>query len=261
MSEATEVAPGLRAQQHDGVHTWWLSNEARRNAVSPAALSWISQRCPELRGAVVVLRGAGGKAFCAGFDLNALAQPSAAGTLPDAPLIEATHAMREADATFVAVLDGYAIGAGVELACACDLRLGRHGIFFAIPAAELAVVYHAAGLANIRAVFGAAIVRRLVLLGERVSAEDALAAGALVRLVEPEALEDAVTDVLDRLRRAAPLSTRGNRDLLRSLERGTIADAARAEHEARRHAAYDSEDHREARLARAQGRAPRFRGR
>lgn len=262
MSALEEVAPGLRAEVgDDGVHTWWLCNDKRRNAVSPGALQWIAQRCAELRGEIVVLRGAGGRAFCAGFDLTALVAPPTESTLPDAPLIAATSAMRDADATFVAMLDGYAIGAGVELACACDLRLARRGIFFAVPAAELAVVYHATGLANIRAVFGPAGVRRLVLLGERLDAEDAWSAGALVRLTDPDDLDEALRDVLDRLRRAAPHSTRGNRDLLRALDRGTIPDATRAEHEARRRAAYVSEDHHEARRARIEGRPPRFRGR
>ncbi|MCA9651436.1 MAG: enoyl-CoA hydratase/isomerase family protein [Myxococcales bacterium] len=261
MSEAVEVAPGLRETKDDGVHTWWLCNEKRRNAVSPGALRWMAARGPELRGEIVVLRGTGGHAFCAGFDLSALAEPPPPGAMPDAPLIACTTAMRDADATFVAVLDGYAIGAGVELACACDLRIARRGIFFAIPAAELAVVYHATGLASVRAVLGPAGVRRLVLLGERLPAEDAWSAGALVRLVDADALEDAVTDVIERLRRAAPGSTRGNRDLLRALDRGNIPDAVRAEHELRRRAAYASEDHQEARRARIEGRAPRFRGR
>lgn len=261
MTAADEVAPGLRVQTEDRVLTWWLSNEARRNAITPGALRWIAERCPELRGEIVILRGTGGRAFCAGFDLTALAKPPPPGVLPDAPLIAATTAMRDADATFVAVLDGYAIGAGVELACACDLRLARRGIFFAIPAAELAVVYHAAGLANVRSVFGAAGARRLVLLGERLDAEDAWSAGALVRLVDADGLEDAVADVLERLRRGAPGSIRGNRDLLRALDRGSIPDAARAEHERRRTAAYASEDHSEARRARVEGRPPRFRGR
>jgi enoyl-CoA hydratase/carnithine racemase len=171
--------------------------------------------------------------------------------------------MHRADATFVAALDGYAIGAGVELCCACDLRVCVRGAYFAVPvpAAELGVVYHAAGLVSVRAAFGSAGARRLLLLGERLSAEEALAAGALVRLCGPEAFEAVLTDVLERLRRAAPLSLRGNRDLLRRLDPGPPPAETLDEHEARRRAAYASEDHHEARSARQAGRVPRFRGR
>jgi enoyl-CoA hydratase/carnithine racemase len=265
---AAEVAPGLRVELGDGgTQTWWLCNVARRNAVSPAALQWIAARAPGLAGEIVVLRGAGGQAFCAGFDLTALIAGTATregdddGALPDASLIAATTAMRHADATFVAALDGYAIGAGVELACACDLRLCRRGVFFAIPAAELGLVYHATGLTYFREAFGPAGVRRLLLLGDRLDADDAWSAGALVRLVEADAFEAALHDVLERLRRAAPLSVRGHRDLLRGLERGPLTAEGRQEHEAKRRAAYASEDHHEARRARQEGRPPRFRGR
>jgi enoyl-CoA hydratase/carnithine racemase len=283
LAEHGEVALGLRVTQDDErVQTWWLCNEARRNAVTPAALRWIAARAPGLAGEIVVLRGAGAqseaggstsaskpapaKAFCAGFDLTALIGASASADagddeLPDASLVAATAAMHRADATFVAALDGYAIGAGVELACACDLRLCVRGAFFAVPAAELGVVYHAAGLAALREAFGPAGARRLLVLGERLSAEDAWSAGALVRLCEPEAFEAELADVLGRLRRAAPLSLRGNRDLLRRLDHGPLPSDALQEHEARRRAAYASEDHHEARSARQEGRTPRFRGR
>lgn len=277
-----EVAPGLRvAIEDDRVQTWWLCNEARRNAISPAALQWIAARATGLAGEIVVLRGSSGpaiagtpspsslptKAFCAGFDLTALVDaplPSATtdpSALPDATLIAATAAMHRANATFVAALDGYAIGAGVELACACDLRVCARGMFFAVPAAELGVVYHAAGLVAVREAFGPTGARRLLMLGERLSAEDAWSAGALVRLCEPEAFEATLADVLDRLRRAAPLSLRGNRDLLRRLDHGPLPAEAHHEHEERRRDAYASDDHREARQARREGRAPRFRGR
>lgn len=263
MTAPTQVAPGLRCSGDDDwpVETWWLDNPKRRNAVTPEALSWIAERCATLRGQTVVLRGTGPDAFCAGFDLTALAKPPPPGTFVDAPLCEATGAMRVADATFVAALSGYAIGAGVELACACDLRVARRGMFFAIPAAELGVVYHADGVATMRAVFGPAVLRRLVLLGDRVSAEDANVAGALVRCVEAEGFEDALADVVDRLRRGAPLSIAGNRDLLRTLDRGPLTPAGRSEHDDRRREAYASEDHREARAARVERRPPKFTGR
>ncbi len=262
---ATEVAAGLRVDARDDrVQTWWLCNEARRNAVSPDALRWIATRAATLNREVIVLRGAGGRSFCAGFDLTALATMSeseSGAALPDHTLIQATAAMRRADATFIAALQGYAIGAGVELACACDLRLAERGIWMAIPAAELGVVYHAAGLANMRAVFGPAGTRRLLLLGDRLETEDINAAGALVRLVEPGEMDATLDEVLHRVCRAAPLATQGQRDLLRQLDAGPLDDAAIEQHEARRRAAYASEDHDEARQARAQGRPPRFRGR
>ncbi|MEM9460914.1 MAG: enoyl-CoA hydratase/isomerase family protein [Myxococcota bacterium] len=263
-ADAPEVASGLRVQTgSDGVQTWWLCNEARRNAVSPEALRWIAERSATLRAEIVVLRGAGDRVFCAGFDLSALSEaldrdPRA---LPDQSLIAATLAMHQADATFIAAIEGHAIGAGVELACACDLRLCRRDVFFAVPAAELGVVYHADGLTHIREVFGPAGVRRLLLLGDRIDAEDAWSAGALVRLCEPDQFETTLADMRTRLQAAAPLSLRGNRTLLRALDRGPLTADERARHDARRRDAYASEDLQEAGRARRERRSPQFKGR
>ncbi len=64
---------GIREYQPaPGVLTWELCNVARRNAVSPAALRFMSARCAKLDDQVVILRGAGEQAFCSGFDLRAL---------------------------------------------------------------------------------------------------------------------------------------------------------------------------------------------
>lgn len=250
--------------QGSRIERWTLDLPERKNALTRDALKFIAERSRSLRGQIVLLEGAGQEAFCAGFDLSALQGPPAKGPaapLPDAALVEATSAMRGADATFVAAIGGYAIGAGVELACACDVRIAHRKVWFQVPAARLGVVYHAAGLANLRAVFGAAGATRLLLLGERLTADDAHANGALVALAEPETFPDMITQTLDRLLRAAPLSLRGNRNLLRTLAAPQLGSAARVAHEQARREAYASEDHQEARSAVEQRRRPDFKGR
>ena len=266
------VADGLREDRQEGqgadgrVITWTLDAPARKNAVTPDALDYMRQACATLRGETVVLRGAGSEAFCAGFDLTALAQagpPPGDATddaLPDAPLIAATDAMRVADATFVAAIGGYAIGAGVELLCACDLRIAADSVWFQVPAARLGVVYHADGLARIRAVFGEAGAGALLLLGRRLSATGAQATGALLDVVAPEGLDDAVADVIAAISRAAPQSVQGNRTMLRVLSDAALSPEARRGHAAARRQAYASADHREARRAVAEGRRPKFTG-
>jgi len=264
------VADGLTAHHEDGVITWTLDAPSRRNAVNPEALAYIAAQCPKLTNEVVVLRGAGDEAFCAGFDLRALGGPTPPATvdsaaahasLPDAVLFAATRAMRQSEATLVAAIGGYAIGAGVELACACDLRIATHSTWFKIPAARLGVVYHAAGLATIRDVFGGAGAAQLLMLGRRIEAAAVLRTGGLIDVVAEEDLDSAVAAVIKDLRAAAPLSLSGNRRLLRALGDKTLDDKTLAEHSAARVAAYASEDHREARTAVAERRSPRFTGR
>lgn len=262
----TLVADGLREQADGRVITWTLDAPARKNAINPAALEHIRTRCDALRGQTVVLAAAGADAFCAGFDLTALAEagppkPDATDDdLIDAPLIAATDAMRRADATFVAAVSGYAIGAGVELVCACDLRIASEAAWFQIPAARLGVVYHADGLARIRAVFGEAGAAALLLLGRRLSAAQARTTGALLDVVPATSFDDTVADVVAALGKGAPQSIAGNRTLLRALSDAALSPAVRQAHADARRRAYGSADHREARTAVAEGRRPKFTG-
>ncbi len=229
---------GVREQEIEpGVLTWVLDNPARRNAIAPPVFDWIARRCPELRGEVVILRGAGDRAFCAGFDLTALAELRARGDAqPDGVLIRATAAMHEADASFIAALNGYVIGAGVELVAASDFRLACPAASLRVPAGKLGVVYHAAGLARIHAAFGSTVARRLVLAGEQVAIADAGA--SLVAIVELERLDAEALALARRIRELAAHSVAGNRRLLRALDRAATlpADLLEAHEQARREA-------------------------
>lgn len=228
---------GLREESRDGALWWTLDKPERRNAVGPDALRWIARRCATLCGETVVLRGAGDTAFCAGFDLTAL-RPTAEGHPPDAPLAEATAAMEAADATFIAAINGFAIGAGLELVCACDLRIATEDAWFAIPAAKLGVVYHAAGLRRLHAVLGPAVLRRLLLLGERVNADALAEAGALTHLVASTSLSATIETTVAAAGRGAPLSLRAHRSFLRALQRGETSAQLLEQHRAARTEAY-----------------------
>ncbi|MEZ4452059.1 MAG: enoyl-CoA hydratase/isomerase family protein [Nannocystaceae bacterium] len=216
--------PVLEATLAPGLLRWTLSNPARRNAVDPEMLGWIEARSRALSGEVVLLTGEGQSAFSAGFDLHSLRrlQAERPGVAPDQPLIDASTAIQAADATFVAALNGYAIGAGVELAAACDLRIARSGVTFQVPAGKLGVVYHAAGIRRFHAVFGPALTRRLLLAGEAITAEEALSAGALAAVVEADALDEAAVALCGRLSAGDPRSLRAHRDLLRAIERTAV---------------------------------------
>lgn len=246
-----------------GLLRWTLDHPRKRNAVTPQMLAWLERRAGELRGEVVIITGEGDTSFCAGFDLDALPQQDsgALALAPDAPLFTASDALRRADATLVAVLHGHVYGAGVQLACSCDLRVARFDARFVIPAARLGVVYHAEGIALLERCFGLALTQRLLLLGETISADEALRAGAIHGVHSAADLEGAVMAIADKLRAGAPQSLRAHRDRLRALAAGlpfTSADA-RSYDDARR-AAYLSEDHREGRLATRERRPPRFTG-
>ncbi len=223
---------------------WTLSNPPRRNALDPEMLVWIRERANCLKGQVVLLTGAGDRVFSAGFDLKALPRLAAAhpGTPPDQLLLDASAAMTGADATFIALLQGIVIGAGVELACACDFRIAHPGVTFMVPASKLGVVYHAAGLIRFHAVFGPALARRLLLVGDTVSAEQALAAGALVEIVDTQDLSDTGVDLGHRLLAGATHSLRAHRDFFRAIEGQDLPAKLLQAHQALRVRTYAAAD-------------------
>lgn len=230
---------GIREQTLEpGVLAWVIDNPARRNAIAPPVFAWITSRCAELCGEVVILRGAGDRAFSAGFDLTALAELDlhSQSEPPDDVLIRATAAMQEADATFIAALNGYVIGAGVELVATCDFRIACPAASLRVPAARLGVIYHAAGLARIHAAFGSTVVRRLFLADEQVPITDVRA--SLAHLVELEQLDEQALTLARRIRELSPHSVAGNRRLLRAIDRATAlpADLLETHEQARREA-------------------------
>jgi enoyl-CoA hydratase/carnithine racemase len=231
---------GLREELLEpGVLRWVFDNPARRNAVSPSMLEWIAARCPSLAGEVVIIRGEGDRAFTAGFDLTALAEQNREHSYPpDGVLIRATTAIGCANATFIAALNGYVIGAGVELSACCDFRVACTGASLRVPAGKLGVIYHAQGLMRIHASFGAAVAKRLLLAGEKVEIADARA--SLVSLVEYPQLDDEALALARRIREQSPRSVAGNRAILRALElAGALPDELLAAHETARREAYE----------------------
>ncbi len=251
-----------------GLLRWTLSHPAKRNALSPDMLAWLQRRAAALSGEVVLLAGEGEPSFCAGFDLDALPEDPVAKNMseaPDAALIAATAALRRADATFIAVLHGPIFGAGVELACCCDLRLARDDTRFTVPAARLGVVYHPAGVDLLQRCLGLALTQRLLLLGDTLDAAELLQAGGVHGVHAATELDDVVQRTAERLLSGSPASIRAHRDRLRGPSRHADADADAhadaASYEAARRAAYHSDDYREGRAAARERRPARFTGR
>ena len=181
------------------IATVWVDHRARLNVVGPDLLDALSAaiaeagRRPGLR--VLVLRGAGGRAFIGGADINVMAGLTAATA---APFIRRIHAccdaLRSLDVPTVAVIEGWALGAGLEIAAACDLRIARDDSRFGMPEVRVGIpsVVEAALLPHL---IGWGRTRWLVLTGDVIGTEEAAAWG----LVEAVATAEALPAALDRL--------------------------------------------------------------
>jgi enoyl-CoA hydratase len=249
----------LRRERQGDVVILTLDRPQKRNALDPELCDDLAAGLADaVRAAAraVVLTGAGDRAFCAGFDLQAL-QPG--GEHAFDALIDAVVAC---PLPIVAALQGAAFGGGCELAATCDLRVAHEGVELAMPPARLGIVYAARGLARFSALVGESRARQLFLLARTIDARTAFAWGLVDELVAPEDVGARALALATEMAALAPLAVQGMRRTFEILlrQRTAFAPEEAAEVEKLRQDAVDSADLREALQAFGERRAPVFRG-
>jgi enoyl-CoA hydratase/carnithine racemase len=241
-----------------------LSHPARRNALDPGAIDQLAQavRGAESEGVrCLIVRGEGSAAFCAGYDLNALAQIGPTGELPDEVLEETLDALSASPIPSLALVHGPAFGAGCDLACACDFRIGSAQATFCMPPARLGVVYAASGISRVSAIVGPARAKRMFFTGAAIPPGVAFDWGLLDELHDlPEAADEAAMTLARQIAQMAPLAVHGMKRTFAALAGKPLSsETAHALRELRR-TAYRSEDATEGRNAFLEKRPPVFKG-
>lgn len=177
---------------------------------------------------VVVFRGVGGKAFVSGTDISGFAKfTSGADGIEYENRIDAC--MRTLDAipaTTIAVVDGWCVGGGLNIASACDFRLATLEARFGSPIGRtLGNCLSSLSVARIGAAIGVAVSKRMLLLGEVIPAEEMMASGFLLDIVEREKLDGRVDALCKRAAENAPLTTRACKEVLRRMTLERLPDA------------------------------------
>jgi enoyl-CoA hydratase/carnithine racemase len=167
---------------------------------------------------VAVFRGAGGKAFVAGTDIAQFRDFKSAedGVRYEREMEACLAAVETLPVPTLAVVEGWAIGGGLAIATMCDLRIATPGSRFGVPIARtLGNCLSVANNALIAAAFGVARAKRMLLLAENLTAEEALTAGFLMDIVAPENLDARVAELCARLAGNAPLTMRATKEAIR----------------------------------------------
>jgi len=250
-----------------GAIGWIVFNQPqKRNAINgamwrgiPAAMKQFDAdtdvRC-------VAFRGAGSEAFSAGADISEFQKIRAerqSVSQYDGLLDEVLHSIQDSRKPSLAMIHGFCMGGGLEVALACDLRYCGKSAQFAIPAAKLGLAYNVEGHKRLLETVGHARAREIMFLGGRYDAAQGLAMGLVHRVVADAQLEELVNSVLKILCENAPLAIANSKTIIEEYVKATglpdqkVMDAA-IDRAAR------SADYEEGRKAFMEKRKPRFEG-
>lgn len=178
---------------------------------------------------VVVFRGIGGKAFVSGTDIAGFAgfTDGADGISYEKRMDASLRTLDAIPATTVAVVEGWCVGGGLNIASACDFRIATPEARFGSPIGRtLGNCLSTLSVARIGAAIGVAMAKRMVLLGEIVTADALVANGFLLDVVARDALEARVDALCERASENAPLTTRACKEVMRRLTLDDLPDAA-----------------------------------
>lgn len=219
--EETQGAGGrlLVDEPVPGVARLRISNPQRRGALDHPILDSFASVLPTLEARCLLITG-DADIFSAGYDLGNLEGKmlaEEADRLVAHPFAAALDAIESYPYPTVAALNGHAIGGGLELALACDLRIAAEPVSLGMPPAKLGLVYSHTGIRKFIDAIGAARTRELFLVGRRVDAHTAMAWGLVNYVVSPERLEEDSLELAQEIAANAPIAQRGNKRVIRAV--------------------------------------------
>jgi enoyl-CoA hydratase len=251
----------LALEDDGGVAVLTVDRPETRNALDTETVAEMHRALDEVRAArarVLIVIGAGDKAFVSGADVRAIQARGRNDALAsiNSRLMAAveTH-----EAVTIAAVNGYALGGGCELALACDLRIAAENAVFGLPEPSLGIIPGAGGTQRLPRVVGLGRAKEMVLTGARWDARQALAYGLVSEVVPLAGLLPAARAMADRVLALGPLALRLAKAALNASAQMPLAAGLAFESTAQA-ITYDSADKAEGTAAFLEKRTPRFTG-
>ena len=257
----------MLASSQDGVGVVTFNQPEKRNAISIEMWEGMGQILDEFREdeavRVVILTGAGDKAFVSGADISQF-EKNRADANAQREYDRRTSGGRVKLGAFpkptIARIRGFCLGGGLAIAMQTDLRIAAEGSQFGIPAAKLGIAYGFDGLTKLVQLVGPAHARMILYTGSRIDAHEAERIGLINQAVPDAGLDEAVLGIARTVAENAPLSVYASKitisEVMKDPDKRDFDPIARAGV-----ACFDSADYREGRAAFMEKRRPKFQGR
>jgi len=263
-----ELATDRMTAEKDGPIGWMtFNNPERRNALTvemrEAMLEILAEFAADDAVRVVVMKGAGDRAFVSGADISQFEQERASDEqrrryMALSNRVEA--ALTSLEKPLVAMIRGYCLGGGMGVALTADIRVAAEDAQFGIPAARLSIGYPYPAIRKVMDLIGPSRTKEMLFTARRYDAAEALAMGLVNRVVPAAALEDAVRGMAETMAGNAPLAIRATKACVaEALKDESARDRTRCD--ALVEACMAGEDYIEGRRAFMEKRKPVFRGR
>ncbi|MGD8519995.1 MAG: enoyl-CoA hydratase-related protein [Desulfobacterales bacterium] len=259
----------LLVEKKNNVCTLVLNRPGKQNSLSPELIDRLLQILEGLSidrdVRTVVIRGAGDKAFCAGYDIKSL--PTRGGD----DVKEALKTVSPVESLFqfilnfpfpvIAMINGVAFGAGCELTMCCDICIGADDIRMGMPPAKLGLVYPWTGLQRFIQTIGLKSTRELFFSGRFYEGVRLKEFGLVDYLVPREELEKVTYSLAEEIAGNAPLALKGTKRIINLLLQSNRMDhEIQVEAESIIQAAFNSQDLKEGQSAFLEKRKPKFKG-
>ncbi|MEX2615874.1 MAG: enoyl-CoA hydratase [Alphaproteobacteria bacterium] len=257
----------MLAEKSDGIGWMTFNNPARRNATSLEMWEAIDVILKDFEAddkvRVIVMKGAGGKAFVAGADISEFKEKR-----NDAEAAEryaqasdgAKALLANLKKPLIAMINGYCLGGGLAVAMSADMRFASDDAQLGVPAGRLGIAYNFDSLRRMVQLVGPAMANEIMFTARRLNATEALHAGLLNRVVPVDQLESTVTEVARTISRNAPLSVNASKvtikEVLKDESQRDMAMLAKISEDC-----FNSADYQEGRQAFMEKREPVFIGR
>ena len=230
----------LTVERMEAITVVTINRPERANAVNLPLLRELRKLSDDMRTdlktRVVIFTGAG-KVFCSGVDVSKEGRdhwydyPQPNERLYQRHGQDTMHGIENLDQITIAAVNGSALGAGLCIATSCDFRIASEKAIFGVPETGLGFLYSLGCSYSLLALIGPSNAKRLIMTGDRISAQEALAMGLVNKVVPPEQLMSASTEMAEKITSKAPSANRVNKKMINAASIARMYDLCLCETE------------------------------